>query len=259
MFKVVGGKEPRAAAFRAPRASDLIARHLRHRIIRGLLKEGERLPPEAELIRAFKVSRPTLREAISILEAEGLISMQRGVHGGAIVHRPDWRMAARYVEFILESDKVPVTDVFLIRAIFEPVAARILAEERSADAPAILRSSIEEWRAKFSSDLDFGIAAAHMHQKLVELTQRPTLILLSKLVLRVYERYLYVVSETIQKHASNIEGKSKGLRAVEKLIDLIEIGDGPGAEAFWRKHMELNGQLLRKWLPAESVVDLLDD
>lgn len=53
--------------------------------------------------------------------------MKRGMHGGAIVNRADWRMAARYVEFILEADKLPVTDLFLIRALIEPYAATILA------------------------------------------------------------------------------------------------------------------------------------
>src|SRR4051812_32786766 len=93
--------------FRAPRAGELVARHIRHRILRGQLKEGERLPPEAELTKAFQVSRPTLREAISVLESEGLVVMKRGAKGGIIVHRPDVRVAARYVEFILEANKVP--------------------------------------------------------------------------------------------------------------------------------------------------------
>lgn len=258
LLKVVGAPTAARAPFRALRASELVARHLRNRIIRGQLKEGERLPQEAELVAAFQVSRPTMREAIGILEAEGLVVMKRGAKGGVIVHRPDVRVAARYVEFILESTKVPVTDVFFVRAVIEPAAARVLAEEKRDTAPAILRECIAEGREKFDSDFQFGIAAARLHNKLVELTEKPTLILLSNLVLGVYERYLSVVAENAARNVDNSPAKSKGLKALEKLIEHIENGDSEGAERFWREHMLINGKVIRKWLPADGVVDLLD-
>jgi hypothetical protein len=45
---------------------------------------------------------------------------------------------------------------------------------------------------------------------------------------------------------------------VEKLIDLIEKGDGPGAEAHWRNHTIAVDRMLRKLKPAMRVIDLLD-
>ena len=61
------GSAPPSAA--GSKAAELIADHLRKQIVRGQLRDGARLPSEAELIRHFGVSRPTLREAFRVLEA----------------------------------------------------------------------------------------------------------------------------------------------------------------------------------------------
>ena len=67
----------RLAPVQVTRSSELVAAQLRRMVIRGELTEGEALPPESELIEAFQNSRPTMREAMRILEAEGLITVQR--------------------------------------------------------------------------------------------------------------------------------------------------------------------------------------
>ncbi|MEE3755193.1 FadR/GntR family transcriptional regulator [Mycobacterium intracellulare] len=64
-----------------------IADELRGLIITGGLDEGDLLGTEADLLERFDVSRPSLREALRILEAEGLISVVRGALGGVVVHR----------------------------------------------------------------------------------------------------------------------------------------------------------------------------
>jgi DNA-binding FadR family transcriptional regulator len=66
-----------------------IADELRRLIVSGELSEGDSLGHEPELIERFGVSRPSLREALRILEAEGLISVMRGMLGGVVVHARD--------------------------------------------------------------------------------------------------------------------------------------------------------------------------
>ncbi|HWS44644.1 MAG TPA: GntR family transcriptional regulator, partial [Acidimicrobiia bacterium] len=70
----------------------LIADELRALIVSGDLSEGEMLGHEPDLVERFGVSRPSLREALRILEAEGLVTVVRGVHGGVVVHEPGKRM-----------------------------------------------------------------------------------------------------------------------------------------------------------------------
>jgi len=79
------------------KTGEMIASYLRGKIVRGELAEGDCLPSEVELMRQFDVSRPTLREAFRILEAESLIGVRRGSRGGAQVLEPDPAVAARHV------------------------------------------------------------------------------------------------------------------------------------------------------------------
>ena len=64
-----------AKSVRVPKTAELVASRIRKAIISGSLKTGDRLPPEAQLIADFEVSRPTVREAIRILESEGFLQI----------------------------------------------------------------------------------------------------------------------------------------------------------------------------------------
>src|SRR5688572_14308202 len=108
---------------RVPKAAELVAARIRRRIIRREIQEGETLLPESELMAEFGVSRPTLREAFRILESESLISVTRGSRGGARVHPPDIRVAARYAGVFLQYANTTLEDVLYARVVLEPPAA----------------------------------------------------------------------------------------------------------------------------------------
>src|SRR4026209_1677486 len=91
--------------------SQQIADELRRLIVSGKLSEGESLGHEPDLVERFGVSRPSLREALRILEAEGLISVVRGMLGGIVVHEPNERMTARTAALLLQSRNVSLADV----------------------------------------------------------------------------------------------------------------------------------------------------
>ena len=101
-----------ATQVRVPKAAELVAAQLRGQIVRGVLGEGDALPPEHELMQRFGVSRPTLREALRVLEGESLLSIQRGAHGGARIHTPDGDAAARYAGLALQFRGATVADVY---------------------------------------------------------------------------------------------------------------------------------------------------
>ena len=66
-----------------PKASDVLARELRERILSGELVEGTALPAERELVKQTQMSRATVREALRILEVQNLVRVRAGRAGGA--------------------------------------------------------------------------------------------------------------------------------------------------------------------------------
>ena len=88
------------------RLAEQVADELRRRILRGELADGSILPKEDELLLQFPVSKPSLREAMRILEAEGLLRVRRGKLGGAVVRRPNAANVAYTVGLVLGSQEV---------------------------------------------------------------------------------------------------------------------------------------------------------
>ena len=78
----------------ARRTAEIIADELRRQIIEGELADGDLLPRQEVLVEQFNVSLVSLREALRILETEGLLSVRRGNRGGAVVHAPAKASAA---------------------------------------------------------------------------------------------------------------------------------------------------------------------
>src|SRR5215468_80799 len=116
---------------RAPKTSELIAAQLRRQIVRGTVKPGDKLPPETRLMGQFGVSRPTIREAFRILEAERLIIVRPGSRGGAQVMPPDPTVAARYFGLLLQLAGATIVDVYEARKVAEPACAGLLARCRT--------------------------------------------------------------------------------------------------------------------------------
>ncbi len=131
---------------RAPKTAELIATLYRRQIVRGELRPGDTLPSEQQLMGQFGVSRPTLREAFRILEAEDLISVKRGSRGGARVTQPSLSVAARYVGLLLQVQGTTIADVYEARMVLEPACARLLARRRTKQDLADLNACIEELR-----------------------------------------------------------------------------------------------------------------
>jgi GntR family transcriptional regulator, transcriptional repressor for pyruvate dehydrogenase complex len=150
-LKVAPGDDPVGGVGAAEAASDTpiattsayeqVAARLRQRIQLGLLPAGERLPPERVLAEQLGVSRVTLRDALGILQGEGLIQRRRGAGGGAVILGQGRSPVEVRAE--LQRQTGAFDRILELRLVIEPGAARLAAERRTDADLRRLQLSIE--------------------------------------------------------------------------------------------------------------------
>jgi DNA-binding FadR family transcriptional regulator len=249
-----------ATPIKVDKKSDLIARELRNRIIRGELTEGDSLPSEAELIEQFGISRPTLREALRILEADSMISIRRGSRGGPIVHLPGPAVAARHFGLVLQAQDTALTDVFRARQLIEPPAVRIVVEEARKRAPKILREiTALEWDAVEQGDIGLlSEYSTRFHEALVKLTGNQTLLLIMQMLNEVYRKHVSAEYMATNPLVDNSKAARLAIKSHERLIELIQAGDADEATDYWREHLARVRKILFKHHESMKVIDVLE-
>jgi DNA-binding FadR family transcriptional regulator len=249
-----------ASAIRVPKTAELIAGRIRKAIIRGQLKAGDRLASEAELVDEYQVSRPTVREAIRILESEGFLRISRGARGGAHVVAPGPELLAKAAGLTLQFRGATLADVYAARSVIEPPAARLAAELNARRAALALRKQLQREREVADMDMPRARAIADFHVTLLDECGNVALGMVGRalhdVVLRQYEfSHRRPASESLEFRRKRIQF---GYRSQEKLIELIEARDGPAAEAHWIRHMKAAGDVWLHGISKTSVIDILD-
>ena len=114
-----------------PKASEVLADDLRERILLGEFTEGTALPTERDLVAQTQMSRATVREALRILEVQGLIRIRTGRAGGAFVQRPDDESVAGSVALVIRGRRIRMAALLETREAIEPVCAQLAARYRT--------------------------------------------------------------------------------------------------------------------------------
>jgi DNA-binding FadR family transcriptional regulator len=233
-----------------------IADELRQLIVSGALREGDSLGHESDLVERFGVSRPSLREALRILEAEGLITVVRGVLGGVVVHEPDERMTARTAAAVLQARNVSLADVYDARSLLEITAVRVLSSARARrTTTSQLRDSIQAQQLVIEDATAFGRANARFHEQLVSLAGNETLTVVAEMLNEIVAKAVIAIGQAAPIQES-VRTRRRGLHSQERLVALIEAGDAAAAEQHWRKHMTVGGRVLLGRRASSSVVDV---
>lgn len=246
------------SAFRAPKTAELVARELRNQIIRGELRGNETLPAENELMARFSISRPTLREALRILESESLLTVTRGSRRGPRVHLPDPRVAARHFGYVLQSRGATLDDIFNIRLLIEPAVVRALALNRSAAQVKTLRALVGEQKHLRSDLMAASQASLRFHKELIKLANNQALVLFAAIVNHIFERHISTVALSDSFAKTDMAVRDVAIAASEKLVDLIEQGHGDEAERFWRNYLEERGKAMRRIYSLKNSINILD-
>lgn len=225
-----------------------VAEHLRSQIARGELVPGDKLTLEADLLKQFQVSRPTLREALRVLESEGLIRLGRGSRKGATVLAPSIETAAKYGALYLATQGTTIGEVHQVRTLIEPSMVAVLAKRPSKECISALRECARKQREAIEAKNHKAAVSAldDLHRLMIKYSDNRALSLLAGVLGNMpavaYRQPLMVGSEATRRAFQRRTVMS--VEAHGKLVELIAAKKPQKAEKFWRDYMLDTSQFL---------------
>jgi DNA-binding FadR family transcriptional regulator len=123
--------------------ADLLVDEIKRWIVTGKLQPGDRLPRESQLIELLESSRGTVREALKVLESQGLVEIVRGVEGGARVSSVSYETVSQSLSNYLYFQKLSWAQVYRVREKLEPMMAAEVVGVLTRDDFDALRRTVE--------------------------------------------------------------------------------------------------------------------
>ncbi|HEY1920588.1 MAG TPA: FadR/GntR family transcriptional regulator [Streptosporangiaceae bacterium] len=220
-----------------PKASDVLATDLRERILRGEFPEGTALPPERDMVVQTQMSRTTVREALRILQVQGLIRIKTGRSGGAFVQRPGGESVADTVSLLIRGGQVKMADLLETREGIEPVCAQLAAKYRTDADLAQLEQANEAITADGSLD-DFLQANVDWHVAVAMASHNE----LISGFMSALSRAIY--TSTDNQDFVNDDVRQATVRAHRKITDAIRAQDAEAAVRRMKRHVHMYAEAI---------------
>jgi DNA-binding FadR family transcriptional regulator len=222
------------------RLAEQVADQLRRRILLGELVDGSILPKEDELLLEFPVSKPSLREAMRILEAEGLLRVRRGKLGGAVVRRPNAANVAYTIGLVLGSQEVGLSDVGSALRQVEPACAALCAER--ADRKSAVVPALRQLHAEAVDSVDdlrlVTSASRRYHEALVSHCGNQTMIMLAGALEMLWSAHEMSWSSRVTDGSIvPVDERLAVLEDHRQVIDAIDAGDARRAHELAAVHL----------------------
>jgi GntR family transcriptional repressor for pyruvate dehydrogenase complex len=136
----------------------------------GFYKPGERLPPERKLVEVLGVSRTTIREAIRVLSAQGILSVKRGRTGGTFVEALMVPRNVRELHQSLKKKNTTLLEILDHRLVIEAGVAELAAERASKEQKRKLQELVDQMAEAENSFADYRQLDIQFHLLIAEST-----------------------------------------------------------------------------------------
>ena len=169
-----------AISHRSGKISDTIIQNIRELFISGQLNPGDRLGSERELIDTFGVSKSTLREALRVLEAMGILKIRKGLLGGVFVSEVDMKTTISSMQGFLRFESASIHDITMLRYLLEPSIVYLAISRLSEIHIEKLKEIVQE--SKKMDPMKHQAKGIGFHRYLARMTQNPMLIIVTDFI-----------------------------------------------------------------------------
>jgi len=225
------------------KASEALAHELLTDIVGRKLSVGDRLPQENEMIARYGVARSTVREALRILEINGLIAIRSGPGGGPTVCNATPADFGRMASFFLQAEQITLGEVLEARRLLEPMLVRNAADkkdplflERVAD---LKRRSSE---IDVENDEDYVSVTREFHELVSSIATNRLLTLLSHCLMAMF-------TLRVNRSIFPPEERASVIGEHDLIMEHILSSRGADAESEMYKHMDRFVQRVKEQQP----------
>lgn len=232
-----------------PKTSDVLADQLRRQILGGALTPGSSLPAERDLVTQTGLSRGSVREALRILEAEGLVSTRPGRQGGSVARQPGDDSLARYISLFVHGRGISLISLLQTREAVEPSLAHLAALNRTDDELRELVAITQRVEEAYADALRYLAANVEWHCAIAQASHNELL-----------RAFMIAISTMVYK-ASAIENfateevRKVVIRAHRRILDAIIAQDGDAARRRMARHLAALTEAMKSFPHAPLVID----
>ena len=221
----------------------LVAQRIVRDIVRGGLRPGDLLPPERAMLQTYGTGRGTLREALRLLEFQGVIALKPGPGGGPILMNPEPAHLASTLQLLMQLNKASYRVIVEARTALEPMISRLAAERISAESLAELAGTIGRMRAGQDGSPGGGPdAGKRFHETIAWSSGNVLFGYLMDSLLAILDGAAIGIDYPGQRRADI-------LAAHEEIYAAIARRDPAGAQASMREHIEAYSRFTQRKFP----------
>lgn len=247
------GDRPTSAGWRrAGHADGKLASRVAHRIVDDVAAQGWQvgrvLGSEAELLRRYRVSRAVFREAVRLVEHQGVARMRRGPGGGLVVGEPSVESVIDAVVVYLVRLRARLDDVFEVRLVLEELATDLAADRLDEPDIAAIRDLVRREGAGEADD------PRELHLLVAQVARNPAIELFVDILNRVSALY----ADDADLSAVTPPGPGRPPEAVvahARIAEAVLAGDPSTARQRMRRHLEAEHAWLRRHGSSRQLLD----
>ncbi len=206
---------------------ELVAEHLLGEMSEGRMKPGDAIPTERDLTQSYRVGRSSVREALRMLESQGLI---RSLGNGAFVVTGDRHLLNQSLRLLLALDEVNLHELYEVRKILEAEAAALAATRRSDEHLRRIEQTIEQMAAGLNSQELYSRADLQFHLELAAATR-------NRVIVRMMEGIRDLLHRTLASVYLIPGSPARTLEQHRSILDAIVSGSPDAARSAMLRHL----------------------
>lgn len=236
----MSAKHPIIAPVVVPKASDVLAERLRKLILQGKLAPGDQLPAERDLVVESGLSRAPVREALRVLEAEGLIATRPGRTGGSTVTLPARASIARSVEQFVRVHGIRLESLLDCRLAIEPMLAGLAAINRTSEELSRLERLHEAFVASVANVETYRRINLEWHLAVARASRNEPLTALMEAIAAP------ILEAAYDEHVTTPEIRRAAIEVHGRIMRAIRDQDRRAAQDRMARHLGAYGDIARR-------------